>query len=247
MNALGHQWGAWKINKKATCTEDGEQEHTCTVCKKVEKQKLPATKHAHTHWNVLEKPTSTTPGKREQVCDDCGKVLKTEAMSVLKMTGNTMCAFGPRIRDVDLGSKNQDLWYMFTPFDASVDGKQTFDLVASNMYIVGTVTVEVKDGEITVDYKLNSGKVTVDQLFFTIVGKVSDLPQFEPEALAGAYGMQLKTPINMAEHFGDDTNLVLYFCSRIDYYVDAENMTGVNYTSAEHKAQLQQMLDRMDH
>ena len=245
--AAGHSFGAWKIIKTPTCEEDGLRERTCSVCGKLESEKLPATGHQHTHWTVTIKPTLTTPGERKLYCDDCGKLLKTETMSVIMMNNNTMCAMGPRLRDVRLSPNPEtDLWYMFTPFDASIEGKQTFDLVASNLYVVGTVTLEIQDGMLTLNYHVNSDKLNVTLEFYTILPSISEISKYEPEALYGQYAMRVGEPIDLKEAFGEDTNLVLYFCSGVDYQFDQRHMTSLAYNSKPNKVLINSMLDLMD-
>ena len=136
---------------------------------------------------------------------------------------------------------------MFTPFDASQDGVQTYELVASNMYIVGSLTLTIKDGNLTVNYKLNDPyKFNVTLEFFTVLNRIGDLTQYEPEDLVRmGLGLKKNQPINLAEKFGDDTNLVLYFCSRCDYTYSAK-YESLNYNSTAHKRLLNTMLDLMD-
>ena len=50
----------------------------------------------------------------------------------------------------DLAPESTDKWYMVTPVDLSQEGEQTFPLVASNIYRVGTATVAVKEEQLTV-------------------------------------------------------------------------------------------------
>ena len=134
---------------------------------------------------------------------------------------------------------------MFTPFDASKDGVQTYELVASNMYIVGNLTLTIRDGYLTVDYKLaDTSKFDITLEFFTVLNRINDLTQYEPETLQ-ALRMNKNQPINLAETFGDDTNLVLYFCSRCNYTYSSR-YTSLNYNSAVHQRLVNSMLALMD-
>ena len=64
---------------------------------------------------------------------------------------NTVSIAGISLRDEypDLTQK----WYNVVPVDLSKDGSQSFPLVASNMYYVGSVTVTVNGDEVTTKYK----------------------------------------------------------------------------------------------
>lgn len=64
----------WTINKPATCTEDGERQHTCTVCHKVVKEVIKATGHKWVadpdHPNVA--PSCTAKGVINEKCENAG-------------------------------------------------------------------------------------------------------------------------------------------------------------------------------
>ena len=130
------------------------------------------------------------------------------------------------------------------PFDASKDGRQTFELVASNNYIVGTVTLTIRDGKITLDYTLNSNTIDVTLEFFTILPEIDAIHVYEPEKLL-SMNMKVRQPIDLEEKFGDDRNLVLYFCSRIDYTY-SNTFVPLNYNSTTHQRLLNEMLKMMD-
>ena len=243
--ALGHQWSAWTVTVQPSCESAGSRYRVCAHdASHQETQALKATGHQHTHWVVIKEATFLEQGLRERYCDDCGKLLKTEKIPVKAYRNNTLCAFGPRLRDVDLYPYNTDLWYMFTPFDASRDGRQTYELVASNMYVAGTLTIDVQDGNVTVDYQVNGDNIQVTSEFFTILKTIGDLHTYEPENLS-ALAMRRRTPYSIENDFGGDTNLVLYFCSRVDYTI-VRNVTRLSYESAAHRELLRNMLDIMD-
>ena len=80
--AYGHNWSSWKITKAATCA-DGEEQHTCSICKTVEKRAVKATKaHNFSAWKVTKKATVLATGTQERKCGVCGK---TETASVKKL------------------------------------------------------------------------------------------------------------------------------------------------------------------
>ena len=67
--ALGHKWGNWKETKPATVKEQGEKQHTCSVCGAVEKRVIPKltpvpTKKADPTKKPA-KPTATPTAKPE--------------------------------------------------------------------------------------------------------------------------------------------------------------------------------------
>ena len=194
---------------------------------------------------ITKPPTLTEEGEKLYTCQNDPSHTRIEKLGVLVMNNNTVCAFGPRLRDVNLYPYNTDVWYMFTPFDASKEGRQTFELVASNMYIVGTLTIDIQNGAMTVDYKLaDTSKFDITLEFFTVLNRIQDITRYEPEDLQ-YMRMNVKQPISLQDQFGDDRNLVLYFCSRCNY-TWSNRYTGLNYNSAAHQRLLSEMMSLMD-
>lgn len=54
--------------KKPTCTEEGEETGTCTVCGKTDKQPIPATGHDWGEWTEVTPATCEADGVKEKVC-----------------------------------------------------------------------------------------------------------------------------------------------------------------------------------
>ena len=83
-----HSFGNWKITKAATCTADGTQTRTCSVCGKVETQTIAKT--AHKYVNTVVKPTYTAQGYTLHKCSVCGTSYKdtyTAKLTLAKVTG----------------------------------------------------------------------------------------------------------------------------------------------------------------
>ena len=241
--ALGHKWDTGTVTKQPTCTETGTRHQVCQNDNShTQDTVIPATGHQHTHWVVIKEPTYTEEGERQEWCDDCKTLIRTQKMSVKMYYHNTVCVIGPRLRDVNLSPYNSDEWYMFTPIDVSKDGRQTFQMIASNKYDVGTATVDVRDGMVTFNYKVyNNVDITLE--FFTILNQMSDLHEYEPEALS-YLGMVPGKAYSIADDFGGDTNLVLYFCSRADYSVN-RNVTVADL-GTPYRSLCRTMLNLMD-
>ncbi len=247
--ALGHNWGPWQVTKQPACEVPGENTRTCkNDPAHQEHEPIAPIGHKWDSGKVTREPDCTNPGIRTYTCQNDPTHTRIEKLGVLSMNNNTVCAFGPRLR---ADAKKIALpyystqWYMYTPFDASVEGKQTFDLVASNMYIVGTVTLTIRDGNLLIDYKLSDpNKFTITLEFFTVLNRINDLTDYEPENLMHL-AMNKGQFINLQEKFGDDTNLVLYFCSRCDYSW-SNRYTSLNYNSTAHQRLLNQMISLMD-
>jgi len=247
--ANGHVWGDWKVSKKPTCTTPGQETRVCKLSSahtQTRDTTIDPDAHVWDNGTYIVKPTTTSGGEIKYVCQLNSDHTKTVKVGPLARGGNnTICAFGPRLRDTNLYPYNTDDWYMFTPFDASQDGVQTFELVAANKYIVGTVTLTIKDGSLKVDYTLKDpGNFKINLEFFTVLNRINDLTDYEPENLMHL-AMNKGQFINLQEKFGDDTNLVLYFCSRCNFTY-SNKISEMNYESTTHQRLLQNMLALMD-
>ncbi len=240
-----HNYDNGKVTVPPDCEKEGKKVYTCqNDPSHIKEEILPPTGHKWDEGTIIKPATITETGIKQYVCQNNSAHTKEEIIPKIMFGNNTLCAFGPRLRDVDLYPYNTDLWYMFTPFDASKDGRQTFELVASNNYIVGTLTMTIRDGKLTVDYTLNSNTIDVTLEFFTILNQISDIHVYEPEKLLNL-NMKVREPIDLQEKFGDDRNLVLYFCSRIDYTY-SDRFQPLNYDSIAHQRLLNEMLKMMD-
>ena len=245
-NALGHNWGAWQIITAATCDSNGSRTRVCQRdASHVETEVIPSPGHQWTAWRRVVEPTFWDKGREERYCTVCGKV-ETRELGTITYPNATLCAFGPRLKESNLYPNYSDKWYMFTPFDASVEGRQTYELVVDDTYIVGTATIIVANGTVSLEYELYTSSVQVDLEFFSFLPDMHVLNQYEPEELLPICGMEPGVPYSIADRFGGDTNLVLYFCSRVTYSYDAAGMSPLNYMSTYHQALLNNMLSIMD-
>ena len=244
----GHVWGDWKVTKKPNCTEEGVETRICKLdSSHIQTRPLAVVPSAHVWDNgtVIKEPTYTEEGEKLFVCTLNPDHTKTVKLDTRPWNNNTVCAFGPRLSETNLYPYNTDAWYMFTPFDASNNGTQTFELVASNTYIVGKVTLTIRDGSLKIDYTLaDNSKFDITLEFFTVLNRINDLTQYEPEQLMDLRIGQGET-INLEEKFGDDTSLVLYFCSRCNYRF-SKKYTLLAYNSAVHQRMLDDMRKLMD-
>lgn len=135
---------------------------------------------------------------------------------------NTVSSFGPHFRDVTPALT--DKWYMFTPIDLSIQGRQTFDLVASNIFRVGEVYVDVNQDTVVVSYKMfyetNNG-FTTERLseFLKFYNSYADVDIVEPEDMAQPATMfAFNQPFSILNHLGGDTNVLMFVRNRISYY-----------------------------
>jgi hypothetical protein len=126
---------------------------------------------------------------------------------------SNMCIMGLRLRD--LAPKTTDKWYMLTPVDLSQDGEKTYPLVGSATYRLGTATVAVKEGRLTVNYETLKG-VTVHSESLAVY---PDLETAVKQNAANLGGVSLKPgePISIADDLSGDTNVVLVMRNKVTF------------------------------
>ena len=68
-----HTWSGWKVQKAATCTEDGVRYRSCEAdgCNAVETEIIPATGHSYDGTTQTDPATSTQDGEEYQICQVC--------------------------------------------------------------------------------------------------------------------------------------------------------------------------------
>ena len=71
--ALGHNWGEWKVTKKATCSSQGSRTRICARCDEVETKAIPTTGHSYGEWTVTTPPACEQEGEQTHVCAECGR------------------------------------------------------------------------------------------------------------------------------------------------------------------------------
>ena len=134
---------------------------------------------------------------------------------------NTVSSFGPHFRDVT--PELTDKWYMFTPIDLSIQGRQTFVLVASNMYEVGEVHVDVNGDTFVASYQLydeGRGGFTTERLseFITFYNSYANVGIVEPEDMPGPSVYAFNQPYSILNHLAGDTNVLMFVRNRITYF-----------------------------
>lgn len=96
--ACGHAYRTWKVTKKATCTESGEEERTCARCNKTERRTIAATGHSYGKWKVTKKVTCTESGEEKRICANCDKTEKRTIAAIGKHNyGSWKTTKGPTV------------------------------------------------------------------------------------------------------------------------------------------------------
>ncbi len=227
--ALGHQDDGGKVTKEPTCTEKGVKTHSCTRCGDVIRtEEIAALGHKPGEWVVVEEATDGKDGLKQKYCTVCGAVVESQAIPFAQWKNRKVTTAGIRFRDMtDL----TDEWYMFTPVDLSVEGEQTFDLIAAHKHIIGTLYVNVADGQVTVTYEA-SNRVEMKSDFFTFFADLASVTTVDEKELSG---YTLGEAISIEDQLGGDTKVLLYFNGLALYRDDARGLDDFAYAIDEYK------------
>ncbi len=242
INKLGHDYDDGVVTTEPTCTKDGEKTYTCkNDASHTKTEKIDKLGHEWGEWVVTKPLTEKEDGEQQRTCGRCGEV-ETKVISHRADYYMTVCSAGIRFRDLENPLTNE--WYMFTPIDLSVEGEQTFDLVAGNIHVIGKVTVLVQDGNVTVDYQLFNGQyVYIYEEFMTILPSLSSIEELDFETLT-AY--EFGAPISIEETLGGDTKVLLLLRNRAMYKEGAKGVDLFKGRGEDYEAFVEELKLVMD-
>jgi len=152
---------------------------------------------------------------------------------------NTVCAFGPQFREIS--SKLTKDWYMFTPIDLSKDGTQSYELIGGSMYVIGEVTVTVKDGKVTVDYEYFSRDIEAGREYFTFFHDFDSITREDINRLPKQYSYGKSYSIE--EKLGGDTDVILFVCNTATFEKTSGGVYRYYETNEDRVDLREQMLD----
>ena len=163
---------------------------------------------------------------------------------------NTACSFGPAFRDVRPALT--DKWYTFTPVDLTKQGRQTFEYVASNLYVIGEVYVDVNGDTVRVAYRNyyaeQSGNTETLSEYITFFPDLKSVKNVDPETMDDL-GFRFGQDISIAEDLNGDTNVLLFIRNQVtycDYVNSTHKLTRFWPNLPERKELRRQMQDMMD-
>lgn len=137
---------------------------------------------------------------------------KAVAPEVIWYPNNTMCVAGISLKDT---YGITDKWYNVVPVDLTKDGTQTFDLVASGMFLIGKANVTVADGNVTVTYGMPWGQGYIKEEVLNWFTSVDQITSEFCDAPTSAYAFG--EPVSISEDLGGADVGLLFICNRITY------------------------------
>ena len=164
---------------------------------------------------------------------------------------NTACSFGPAFRDVRPSLTEK--WYTFTPVDLTRQGRQTFEYVASNLYVIGEVYVDVSGDRVTVSYRhfySDSAECNTETLteFYTFFHDLKSVTSAEPETMDDL-GFRFGENISIERDLEGDAHVLLFVRNQVtycDYVTSQRKLTRFWPNLPERKALREQMMTMME-
>lgn len=162
---------------------------------------------------------------------------------------NSVCSFGPQFRV--LTPELTKRWYMFTPIDLTIQGRQTFELVGGNMYSVGELYVDVYGDNVTVTYMYyhngQTDKIKPLGEFLYFFPSYATITTVEHDQINSPFAFGV--PFSIANQLGGDTNVLMFVRNTETFYrfpVPTKELQRNYPNSNENKMIRQHMLDIMD-
>lgn len=162
---------------------------------------------------------------------------------------NTACSDGPHFRD--LRKSLTDKWYTFSVVDLTQQGTQTFELIASNLFKVGTVKVDVFGDEFAVtyeyDYADQDSSIKPINEFFTIFHDLKSVKTVDPEKIKD--GMTFGKTYSIKDDLGGDTTIMLFvrnMLSYTNYPIDTVRLNRWWPNAEPYKSRHQAMLELLN-
>ena len=137
---------------------------------------------------------------------------KPKKADVIWYPYNTMCVAGISLKDT---YGITDKWYNVVPVDLTKDGTQTFDLVASGMFLIGKANVTVADGNVTVTYGMPWGHGYIKEEVLNWFTSVDQITAEFCDAPTSAYAFG--EPVSISEDLGGADVGLLFICNRVTY------------------------------
>ncbi len=201
--------------RETGCAEPGKKQTVCRLCGAIlSVEEIPALGHEYDYCTIVRRPTEEQDGLKQCHCGRCGLMIEELLPRLVKSDWRyqqRVCSMGIRYRDIR--PDWTDKWYMFTPLDLSREGNTDYDLIASNIHRVGTVTVTVSAGKAVISYRLNKGTETVSMGFalFHDLKSVEDPEHFDLTRFA------FDREISIEDDLSGDDRVLLQIMGTINY------------------------------
>ncbi len=140
---------------------------------------------------------------------------EVEKAEVTHYPNNTICVAGLTLQEAD--ATLPDKWYNVLPVDLTQDGRQVYQLMISNMFLVGEVYVDVWGDEVTVNVSLlDHGAVRPLGWYGRWFTRLSEVTGTSIESTEG--GFTFGAPLSISEDLGGADTALLFIRGKASYY-----------------------------
>lgn len=163
---------------------------------------------------------------------------------LMVLKNNTACTFGVRIKSLD--KSLTDAWTMATPLDleaiaATPGGTQRINLCASNMYVIGTVSVRIRDGVLRVSMQLEDeedGKFEIADQHLYLITSPAQWDTLDPKRTA-LPEYEIGVDIPLSEELSGVRYVVLYLPMKLTY--DPNGLSRFGYDTKQDPELIQEL------
>ncbi len=158
--------------------------------------------------------------------------------TLLRLNDNTACSYGVRLQD----RGKDESWLMGTAVDLTSSGTCTYPLVASNKYVIGSVTISVNSESLLVDYALEQGlSEEISQQALYVFTDLNDL-SLNQLRLHSTYGFG--SPISIANELSGATQCIVYMPITLSY--DPNGLAVFEYQSDRGQTAIWEQMEQME-
>ena len=149
---------------------------------------------------------------------------EVEAADITHYPNNTICVAGLTLQEADPSLPNK--WYNVLPIDLTKDGRQVYQLMISNMFLIGEVYVDVWGDEVTVSASLlEHGGVQPLSWYGRWFTSLSEITAASIES--GENGFTFGEPLSIADDLGGADTALLFIRSKATYYQPFKDGTSL--------------------
>ena len=138
-----------------------------------------------------------------------------EKAEVTHYPNNTICVAGLTLKEADASLPEK--WYNVLPIDLTKDGRSVYQLMISNIFLIGEVYVDVWGDEVTVSCDLvDSTAVRPLSWYGRWFTRLGDITTASIESSEG--GFTFGEPVSIADDLGGADTALLFIRSKASYY-----------------------------
>jgi len=197
-------------------------------------------KHRAGKWEITKMPTAYTSGTQAKHCKACGIVLSVRSIRFSKRYFAEAFSL-PGLDLADYLPGFEPGKYLIIPLDLSGDSAMTLPLIADGGYAVGSITLVVADGRLTISSSLGCERTEILKYAFRLYPDISDIT---PQTLAKRSRIRLEKPFRLSTALRQAAcPLLIMECKGILDRASAENMMIAPHEVAEMVDSLRMMAE----